>query len=237
MNGLFITATDTEVGKTVICGLLARYLTNRGYDVITQKWIQTGSVDFPEDIASHLEFMGKSKDDIEAYLPHMAPYTFSLPASPHLAAELQKENIDAAKIKDSYHALSNNFDFVIVEGTGGALVPFNRSQLVIDIAAELALSVIIVVPNKLGAINHTLLTVEALKARGMEILGIVFNSQGMEKEDPNVLQDNPKIIEAFTGQKIFGIQPRLGNRDMLQRVFVPIGDSIFTELTRRPPNG
>ncbi len=237
MNGLFITATDTEVGKTVICGLLARYLIDRGYNVITQKWIQTGSVDFPEDVASHLEFMGKSKDDIETYLPHMVPYIFRLPASPHLAAESEKANIDAAKIKDSYHALSNNFDFVIVEGIGGVLVPFNRSRLIIDIAAELALPVIIVVPNKLGAINHTLLTVEAVKARGMKILGIVFNSQGMEKEDPNVLQDNPKIIEDLTGQKIFGIQPRLDDRQMLQRVFIPIGDSIFTELKGRLPNG
>lgn len=237
MNGVFVTATDTEVGKTVICGLLARYLLDKGYNVITQKWIQTGSVDFPEDVAAHLGFMGKSKEDIEVYLADIACYVFRLAASPHLAAEAENVSIDAEKIKDSFRKLSKEFDFVIAEGIGGALVPFNRKELVIDMAAQLDLPVIIVVPNQLGAINHTLLTVEAVKARGMRILGLVFNSQGMEKEDPGVLQDNPKIIEDLTGQKIFGIQPRLDDMDMLQKVFAPIGQSILAELAGELPNG
>ena len=86
MKAVFITGTDTEVGKTVVTGLLAKFLLDRGQKVITQKWIQTGCEDFPEDIASHLKLMGVAEETVAQYLPLMAPYVFKLPASPHLAA-------------------------------------------------------------------------------------------------------------------------------------------------------
>ena len=235
MRAVFVTGTDTGVGKTVVTGLLARYLLDRGYSAITQKWVQTGSQGFPTDIAEHLKLMGKTREDIESYLPHIVPYTFRLPASPHLAAASEKKRIEAAKIKDSFLRLSNEFDFVVVEGIGGALVPFNSKELVIDIARQLTLPVIIVAENRLGAINHTLLTTEAVRARGMKILGIVFNSQGI-KEDKIILEDNPEIIEALTGEKILGNLPRLKRRRTLRSAFTLIGDSILAELTGQTQN-
>ena len=97
MKAVFVTGTDTGVGKTVVCGLLAKYLADSGSSVITQKWLQTGSEGFPEDIQTHLNLMGISKKDIEKHQPLVCPYAFKLPASPHLAAEVEKKSINAAK--------------------------------------------------------------------------------------------------------------------------------------------
>lgn len=236
MKAVLITATDTSAGKTVVCGLLARYLLNKDYRVVTQKWIQTGTTDPPTDIAAHLELMGKTNADIKNYLTDMTPYTFKLPASPHLAAALEKRKINAEKIKNSFQRLSCNFDFVIVEGTGGALVPFNKKSLVIDIAKELNLPAIIVVKNKLGAINHTLLTIEAIKSRGMKILGIIFNNQ-FEEKNKAILVDNPKIIRKLSGEKTLGTLPWQNNPNLLHRAFVPIGNELFDQITRKQTSG
>jgi dethiobiotin synthetase len=228
VNAVFITGTDTSVGKTVAAGLLARYLLDKGFSAITQKWIQTGS-DLPDDIAVHREFMNKKQVDIKKLLPLIAPYTFKLPASPHLAAEAEGEKIAPSKIINSFKTLAKDFDFVIVEGTGGLLVPFNRKKLVIDIAKELALPVIIVAQNRIGAINHTLLTIEALNRRQMKILGIIFNAD--ENTNEAVLRDNPVIIEELTAEKILGSLPYLKDRDLLYKAFIPIGDNIYRLLT------
>lgn len=227
MKAAFVTGTDTEVGKTVVCGLLGRYLLDKGGSVITQKWIQTGSDSFPEDITAHLRLMGRQKEDIEEHLAYIAPYTFGLAASAHLAAEAEQKKIIAAKIKDSFTELSKRFDTVIAEGIGGALVPFNRKELVIDIAQELDLPVIIVAKNKLGAINHTLLTVEALRNRNMKITGIIFN--GHKDEDKIITNDNPQIIKELTGERILGSLPWLKEPDLLHKTFVPIGDNIWID--------
>ena len=232
MNAVFITGTDTEVGKTVVCGLLARYLQDKGRNVITQKWIQTGSSDFPEDIDTHLKWMGKNRDDLQEILPQVVPYVFKLPASAHLAAAAENKQISDEKIKDSFAALSKEYDFVIVEGIGGALVPYNEKNCVIDIAADLGLPVIIVSKNKLGAINHTLLTVEAIKNRNMKILGIVFNAQN-KKEKETILNDNPRIIEKLTRQRILGRLPWSSDEDLLKNKFAAIGEKIVAELQRK----
>ena len=229
MKAVFVTGTDTEVGKTVVCGLLARHLLDKGCNAVTQKWIQTGSRGFPEDIGVHLKLMGKTKADIKKYLSYIAPYMFRLPASAHLAAASQEKSISAAKIKNCFKKLAEDFDFVVVEGIGGALVPFNKKRLVIDIAVELGLPVIIVAKNKLGAINHTLLTIEAVRARGLKILGIIFNGQAV-KEDKTVLEDNPKIIKALAGERILGNLPWSKDKDLLYRAFAPIVNKLLLEF-------
>ena len=229
MKGLFITGTDTGVGKTVVTGLLGRFFLDKGCNVITQKWIETGSSGLSSDISLHLSLMNMPKKNIKDYLPYVSSYVFRFASSPHLAARLEKKNIKPDKIKDSFKALSKNFDFVIVEGAGGALVPFNKRKLIIDIAQELGLPVLIVAGNKLGAINHTLLTVEALRKRKMKIIGIVFNNQstGINR---TVLENNPQIVKTLTNETVFGMLPRLKNREHLYRTFIPIARKIFTRL-------
>lgn len=182
------------MGKTVVCRLLARYLSRQGKKVITRKWV-----------------------------------AFKTPCSPHLASRLEKRRVDPLKIIKSFKALSAKFDFVIVEGTGGVLVPFSQKGLIIDIAKKAGLPAIIVSRNKLGAINHTLLTIEALRSRGIKIIGIIFNN--LNKQDQRILEDNPRIIKALSGERVLGVLPKLGDREKLYRHFLPIGKKIGTLLS------
>ena len=229
MKGIFITGTDTGVGKTVIAGLLAKYLRKAGYKIITQKWIQTGSPGFASsDVMTHLLIAGFDRKKTQKHLNRMLPYAFKTPCSPHLAARIKKRKIDPGKIIKSFRLLSREFDFVIVEGVGGALVPFDKKSLVIDIAKKLDLAVLIVAQNKLGAINHTLLTIEALRKRGLRILGLVFNNIKSEKR--YILEDNPRIIKALTGEKILGILPREKSLVKLYAKFLPIGKRLKKEI-------
>ena len=169
---IFIAGTDTGVGKTFVTNLLARHLADKGYRVTTQKWVETGVV--------------KSR----------AIFSFKFAGSPHLAAKLEGKNIKIGRIKKGLNKLSREFDFVIVEGTGGLLVPLTGKKLFIDVVKELKLPVLLVAANKLGAINHTLLSLEALRARQMKVLGVLFNNIS-KKENKLILKDNPRIIRKF----------------------------------------
>lgn len=229
MRGIFVTGTDTGVGKTIVTGLLAKFLDDQGYNVITQKWVETGSAGFSKDVSLHLKLLGKRRHRIGDRLSDISPYTFKFPSSPHLASSLEKRKISIERIKRSFKSLQKAFDFVVVEGTGGALVPLNKRKLVIDVAKELNLPVLVVVGNKLGAINHTLLTIEALKARKLKIAGVVFNSPG-SKESDTILKDNPKIIKAISGQKLSGSLPWTKDKNILYKSFKKIGKNILSDL-------
>lgn len=229
MSGIFITATDTGAGKTMVAGLLARYLMEKGHTVITQKWIQTGCKGFmSSDAGTHLKIMAREKDDIKDYLDCVLPYTFKKAASPHLACSIENKRIDPDKIIKSHRILSGEFDFVIAEGVGGVLVPFNKNKFLIDVAAKLALPVLIVALNKLGAVNHTLLTIEALRRRNIKILGVVFNN--LNNKDRVVLKDNPFIVKALSKENIFGVLNRRGSLRELYRDFTPIGEKIYKAI-------
>ncbi len=229
MRGIFVTGTDTSIGKTIVTGLLAKFLDNKGYKVITQKWVETGSVGFSKDVSLHLKLINKRKQELKNHLADVSPYTFKFPSSPHLASSLEKRKISIERIKNSFESLTKSFDFVVVEGVGGVLVPLTKRKLVIDIAKELNLSVLVVVGNKLGAINHTLLTIEALKTRKIKIVGVVFNNL-KDKGNDIILKDNPKIIKAISGQKILGSLPWSKDRDKLHKSFRKIGKNILSNL-------
>ncbi|MFH1191252.1 MAG: dethiobiotin synthase [Candidatus Omnitrophota bacterium] len=223
MKGIFVTGTDTGVGKSMVTGFLAKYLRQKGYQVVTQKWVQTGSRE-SVDINLHLKIMGVSRSAIKGYLDCVCPYVFKLPASPHLAARAENKKIQISKIKKSFKLLSLKFDFVIVEGIGGALVPVNEKRLVIDIAKELGLPVLVVAQNKLGAINQILMTLEVLKSRKMKILGVLFNN--CPGQNKLILNDNPEIIKKMTQQKILGVLPWNKRFDLLYKKFLPIAARI-----------
>jgi len=231
IKGIFVTGTDTGVGKTVVVGLLAKYLSRKGLRVVTQKWIQTGSKDFfDSDAASHIHFLDLDKETLQRYQKHILPYRYAFAASPHLAAHLENRRIVPCKIKKSFSYLANKFDLVVVEGAGGVLVPLDKKNLVIDIAKDLNLPVLVVAQNKLGAINHTLLTIEALQKRKIKILGVVFNNA--EKQEKSIIDDNPKIIKSLTRVNIFGTLPWEEGYDSLYKKFMPIGDKIKRELSK-----
>ncbi|MFA5143219.1 MAG: dethiobiotin synthase [Candidatus Omnitrophota bacterium] len=172
---IFVAGTNTGVGKTFITKLIARRLSARGCKVATQKWVETG--------------VKRSR----------AVYSFKIAASPHLAARCEKKAINIKKIKTALKKLSKKNDFVIVEGTGGLLVPLTEKKLLIDVVKELKIPVLLVSANKLGAINQTLLSLEALRARRMKLLGIVFNNIS-KRENSLILKDNPRIVKKFIGK-------------------------------------
>lgn len=225
MKAIFIAGTDTGVGKTVVTGCLAQYLSDKGHKVITQKWIQTGcNSKVSSDIKTHLEIMGQDISQIKPYLPYVSPYIFKLPSSAHLASAAEKKRIDIKKIIKSLEFLSKRFDFVLVEGLGGAAVPINNKVLMIDLVRKLDLPVLLVVGNKLGAINHALLTLEALRLRKIKVLGLLFNNLGRENK---VLEDNPRIVQAFAKEKVFGTLPYRGSQGQLYKSFRTLGDKLF----------
>jgi dethiobiotin synthetase len=231
MKSVFVTGTDTGVGKTMFVGLLARYLREQGCRAITQKWVQTGTRDYPRDIPVHLELMGVERGAVERHEGDVNPYAFELAGSPHLAAACEGARIDVRKIVASFRRLEEAFDMVIVEGAGGVLVPLSRRKLLVDVVERLGLPVVVVAANKLGAINHTLLTVEALRARGIEVLGIVFNTLD-RREDEVVVRDNPEIVKAFARVPILGQLAWSKDFGRLYRRFKPIAKRVVGELSR-----
>ena len=228
MNIIFIAGTDTGVGKTVVAGLLSRYLLEKGYRVVTQKWVQTGCKGFSSDIDIHLRFMRKKRDDYQGHLCLMMPYVFQFASSPHLAAGSENKRIGVSKIKKCLKALSSQFDFVIVEGVGGLCVPLNAQTMLIDVVKEMNLPVLLVVGNRLGAINHALLSIEALRSRKIKTLGMIFNNVA-EGENRTILKNNPRIIKKVSGENLLGILPRMKSPYELQRQFNRIGAKILNQ--------
>ncbi|MEK7849850.1 MAG: dethiobiotin synthase [Candidatus Omnitrophota bacterium] len=230
MRSIFVAGTDTGVGKTVVAGCLAKYWAGMGLKTITQKWAQTGvRANHSCDIDFHLKMMGKSRADIRDYRHAVMPYAFAFPASAHLASRVEHKTIKASRIKSSFRALASSFDRVIVEGTGGLLVPYDQKHFLIDIAQDLKLPVLLVAENKLGVINHTLLSLEALRQRKMRVVGVVFNN--LVKCDARILQDNPRVIKVFSGARVLGVMPKARTQDELYRNFVPIAKKICEGLT------
>ncbi len=219
---IFIAGTDTSCGKTVVTSFLLRYFKEKGYNPIFQKWVATGG---DSDIKICIRFAKIKK--IASSL--ICPYVFSYPASPHLSSRLENKEIKPSVIKNTFLSLKEKYNPVIVEGTGGLLVPISKKMLLIDIARELDLPILLVVLNKLGCINHTLLTIEAIKKRRMKIIGVIFNNKISERKE--ILIDNPRIIEELTGVYILGTLSYIRNKEKLYKEFIPIGERIFKNLT------
>ena len=141
------------------------------------------------------------------------------------SSKIEGRLISEEKIIKSFKRLSSEFDWVIVEGTGGVLVPFSSKSLIIDLAVKLDLEVLLVAGNKLGSINHTLLSIEALKKRKLNILGIVFNN--MPGGNKVILEDNCKIIKELSGEKVFGVLPWGKNYGQLYKNFSQFAGKII----------
>lgn len=171
---LFVTGIGTDVGKSYATGWLARELTRTGRKVITQKFIQTGNHDYSEDIDVHRKVMGipMQPRDIDHTT---APLILSYPASPHLAAEIDKVTVDFDIAAQATLTLRDEYDTVLIEGAGGVLVPLHDDYLTADYMADHKLPAVVVTNGQLGSINHTLLTLEALKSRDVKIAALLYN--------------------------------------------------------------
>lgn len=226
MKSIFITGTDTGIGKTIVCACLAKFLALKGLNVGIQKWVSTGNKNFSEDMEFCLKMLGKKKEELPN-APFVAPYIFGFPYSPHLAAELERKEVDIKKIKESYYISSETSEVLLVEGVGGTMVPLRKDYLLIDLLKELSLPVLVVTRTKLGTINHTLLTIEALRNRKIEILGVIFNS--LEPENDIVVEDNIKIIAQIGGIETFGLLPKATLEEVF-KAFQPIGEKLLKKI-------
>lgn len=193
MRGVFVTGTGTEVGKTVVAAVIARTLAAAGERVAVFKPAVSGLDDHadPGELPDH-ELLrlasGSSQSDDE-----IAPYRYGRPVSPHLGAELAGEPIDPARLCGAARGAAEGADAVVCEGVGGFLVPLTLGYLVRDLVRDLGLPVVIAAPPGLGTINHTLLTVEAVRSVGLEVVAVVLTPWPAEPGD--VERSNREAIE------------------------------------------
>jgi dethiobiotin synthetase len=183
----FITGTDTCVGKTYVTKLLIESLRAEGKNAVGFKPISCGDRD---DAAILSAASGNLAID------EVNPIHFSSGVAPHVAALLENQTINPAEIIASYRAISEKHDPVIVEGAGGWEVPITQTYFVSDLAKDLGLPVILVAANRLGALNHILLTLAAIEAKGLKCAGIILNQLEDEMDTPMIT--NKGIIESLT---------------------------------------
>ena len=170
----FLSGIDTGIGKTMATGLMARSLAAVGRDVITVKLVQTGNDGFSEDIDAHRAICGgvRFPEDDDGLT---APQIFKFPSSPLLAAALEGRTVDVEAISRAVRECAARHEIVLVESAGGLDVPLTGDLLSIDLAAREKWPLVLVSCGRLGSINHTLLSLEAAKARGMSVVGVVWN--------------------------------------------------------------
>jgi len=201
MAGLFITGTDTGVGKTVVSCALARGLCAEGVDVGVMKPVETGvPASGPED-ARALIRAARVADPLDL----VCPIQYAIPAAPEAAAAAEGSEPEASstdRINRAFTALSKRHTFMLVEGAGGILVPFDEKTTMATIAQELALPVLIVARASLGTINHTLLTIEACEARGLDILGVVLSHAAGVLTEADA--ENLKVLKRSLGDRLLG---------------------------------
>ena len=191
----FISGIDTGIGKTYTTGYLAKLWNAQGKKTITQKLVQTGNTDISEDIERHREIMGMGwfpEDQSKLTMPEI----FTYPASPHLATKIDGREIDFQKIADATQQLANKYEVVLLEGAGGLMVPLTTELLTIDYLTEKKFPVILVSSGRLGSINHTLLSLEALKSRGLELYALAYNLND-ESQDELISKDTSDYLKAY----------------------------------------
>jgi dethiobiotin synthetase len=207
LNGVFVTGTGTEVGKTVVAAVIARTMAAEGNRVAVFKPAVTGLDDLSADGTQSRDIdrfgsrrradhellglavgSGQSDDEI-------APYRYGPAASPHLAAALAGEEIDPERLRAAARTAAANADALVCEGVGGLLVPLRSDYLLRDLAVDLGLPLVIAASPGLGTINHTLLTIEAARSAGLVVASVVLTP--WPDEPSPVEQSNRETIEAL----------------------------------------
>jgi len=218
----FITGTDTDIGKTFITAGLALAAVGNGEKTAVIKPVQTGTDEYSPDLCEIRRIVPEIMDLPEKIA---TPYSFKLPASPHLAAAEENKIIELSVIKNAVNEAEKQFspDTLLVEGAGGILVPLTPDATMLDLIKELNIPVIIVASAGLGTINHTLMTVEVLKNAEVEITGIIFNKF---PKNPTIIElDNIEIIERISGVEVLAVVKQCPE-SQTERLFLSNCDDI-----------
>jgi dethiobiotin synthetase len=207
IRGLFVTGTDTGVGKTMVTGAITAALRAEGLNVGVWKPVQSGAR------------LGRGLTDSERLLQitgiderpeDVAPFTFEAPLTPLLAAKQAGVTLTLKELIAAGLPLTKRYEALLIEGAGGVGVPLTHDSLMVDLISELRIPALIIARSSLGTINHTLLTVSFLRAHGVPIVGIIMNDGDWTNpsDDPS-MATNAKLIEEYSGTKVLGRFPRL----------------------------
>ncbi len=211
-RGIFITGTDTGVGKTVVSAGLAMVLKGRGMRVGVMKPIATGCIgDNGRLVSSDAVYLFEAAEN--EYAPLTSPVRFRNPVAPSIASLYEQKEVDLEAIRKAYKELQKHYDYLIIEGIGGILVPLKKNFLVANLIREMELPIVIVSHVSLGAINHTLLTVDSALIRGFLIKGIIFNRAPLVNYSLAELT-NPRVIHELTGLPVLGTLPEIIDVDV-----------------------
>ncbi len=206
-HGVFITGTDTGVGKTLVTAALASCLTQRGLSVGVMKPIETGcrTDGASGSDAARLYAAAGITEPVEA----ISPYRFADPLAPLDAARRAGRTIELRRIVRAYRALAARYAFLLVEGAGGVMVPITPTADTRDVIVQLGLPAVVVVRAVLGAVNHTLLTLDALRHRKIPVLGVFLNRFGSPPQPDDTLQETSTIglLKERCGVPVIGPLP------------------------------
>lgn len=204
MNGIFVTGTDTDVGKTVISSGLAAALTEKGIDVGVFKPVLSGIS--REDPASDTSLL-KQLSDTSLSFEEITPFAFKEPLAPYVAGRLEEKNVTIEEVMSHWEKIRRKHEFFIVEGAGGISVPLGERFLVSDLIKAMQLPLLIVARPNLGTVNHVFLTVQYAKSLDLPIAGLVIN--GISDQPDLAEETNPELIEELCRVPILGITPKL----------------------------
>jgi len=208
-RGLFVTGTDTGVGKTVITGGLAGVLGKNGIKAVAYKPVQTGGIESEEGLLSGDALFYRVAAGLPYTSRELNPCCLKAPLSPNVAAWAEGKVVHPPALVEAYRRLAAENDFVLVEGAGGICVPLVDYRFTMaDLARLLELPLLVVARPGLGAVNHTVLTVEYARRAGLAVKGVVISGY---REDRAGMAErtNPGVIEGMTGVPVLGIVPHL----------------------------
>jgi dethiobiotin synthetase len=221
VRGLFVTGTDTGVGKTVVAGAICATLAGRGERVAAFKPVVTGTDEPPGEWPPDHELLAAAAGSGQTAAA-VTPFAFGPPLSPHYAAELAAAEVDPGQLRDAACAASAGADSLVCEGVGGLLVPLTADYSVRDLAVDLALPLVVVARTGLGTINHTLLTVEAARAAGLRVAGIAM-TPWPERPEP-IERSNRATVERLSGVAVAGLPPAAPATLAAAGAALPLGD-------------
>ena len=219
MSGIFVTGTDTGVGKTFVAAAILKASRDRAVDAVPMKPVQTGAEKRGKTlIAPDLEYClaaaGLQPNADERRL--MVPYLYEPACSPHLAGRMAGRYADISVIQQNAKALLRRRQALVIEGAGGIMVPLNEKETTLDLMKNLGYPVILVSRIGLGAINHALLSINTLNTAGLRLLGVVFNqAEPPLPENRFIEEDNPRAVAEFGKVSI------LGNIGYLEKTLAP----------------
>lgn len=222
LRGVFVTGTDTDVGKTWVAAGLTAALRQQGVQAVYFKPVQSGCPREGDRLIPTDARFARTLAGLAEPLEVLTPIALGLPLAPGVAAAQEGVAIDLGRIAAGLKDLAARYEFLVVEGAGGLYVPLIGTQfLVLDLIRWLNLPLAVVAKSGLGTINHTVLTVKSAQAAGIEVAGVILNRY---PENPGLAAaTNPGVIEALTGVPILGRLPEVADLDH------PVGREVFLE--------